>query len=723
MSSAVSRAPTGVSRLLTYGTPQLADWPGGLIVAATCVAALLVLFLAEVGGPGHASFGGVRLVFVAAAAFTLSMRLVVSVVAAGVLFQVLSATVDGLQRWSLMFGILTYLAVAWLAYVAAGAVRSSRRDAARAERLRAVVEAATGLVEVSLSPEDLMERLMVYSASSTDADRGSVSRIEGDEIVVEASYDPKGDRSEIGIRWNIASQPLVVDLMKSKSPIQGAVVSTIGLNAPLAQRMRQVHHVLVVPLLSEHSVRGLLTLIRFRDSAFSDAEIESVQSVAKIASVALSASRLHSEMGLVRTDAETTALQLREREHMLADTLRVARLGSWERHVPRNQVNFSDDLNRIYGRATADQPITYQEWLEAAHADDRDLFNSAVEGAVRSGGAFEVEHRMVGPDGAIRNLQTFGRVVRIESGRPVRLAGTCQDVTERKHSEEYLLALTREREDRLREHARRMETLDKLKGEFLLLASHELRGPLTIITGYISLMRDGALGPLPEVVQAALPVMATQSAAMKQLISEMLETARLEHGLQLELRPLDLRELMLEAVQSVTPLLGAQQRLTTGAMSETVPILGDRERLLAIITNLLDNAIKYSGPRGEIACEVAVRGSWVIAVVQDNGFGIGQEDRSKLFTRFGRVVSPENAHIPGTGLGLYIAQGLAVLHGGEITVESQLGKGSTFSLRLPVAPAASPDPGGGQERPRAARRSRRVNHRSSKSRQPAAETS
>src|SRR5450759_1529271 len=228
---------------------------------------------------------------------------------------------------------------------------------------------------------------------------------------------------------------------------------------------------------------------------------------------------------------------------------------------------------------------------------------------------FEVEHRMVGPDGAIRNLQTFGRVVRIESGRPVRLAGTCQDVTERKHSEEYLLALTREREDRLREHARRMETLEKLKGEFLLLASHELRGPLTIITGYISLMRDGALGPLPEVVQAALPVMATQSAAMKQLISEMLETARLEHGLQLELRPLDLREMMLEAVQSVTPLLGAQQRLSTGAMSETVPILGDRERLLAIITNLLDNAIKYSGPRGEIACEVAVRGSWDSTVI------------------------------------------------------------------------------------------------------------
>src|SRR5450759_5634395 len=121
-----------------------------------------------------------------------------------------------------------------------------------------------------------MERLMVYSASSSDADRGSVSRIEGDEIVVEASYDPKGDRAEIGSRWKIASQPLVVDLMKSKSPIQGAVVSTIGLNAPLAQRMRQVHHVLVVPLLSEHSVRGLLTLIRFRDSAFSDAEIESV---------------------------------------------------------------------------------------------------------------------------------------------------------------------------------------------------------------------------------------------------------------------------------------------------------------------------------------------------------------------------------------------------------------------------------------------------------------
>jgi two-component system sensor histidine kinase SenX3 len=116
-----------------------------------------------------------------------------------------------------------------------------------------------------------------------------------------------------------------------------------------------------------------------------------------------------------------------------------------------------------------------------------------------------------------------------------------------------------------------------------------------------------------------------------------------------------------------------------------VPVVGDRSRLSMIVTNLLHNALKYSPAGGEVRVTCRVADGTAEVAVHDQGVGIAAEDIGRLFTRFGRIVTPETAGIGGTGLGLYLARDLARRHGGDVRVESRPGEGSTFTLRLPAS--------------------------------------
>jgi signal transduction histidine kinase len=229
-------------------------------------------------------------------------------------------------------------------------------------------------------------------------------------------------------------------------------------------------------------------------------------------------------------------------------------------------------------------------------------------------------------------------------------------------------------------------------GADLKLASHELRAPLGIVRGYVSMIQDGTLGAVGDEVASVLPLVRAKIDEMNRLIDEMLETARLDDGaLALDLRPLDLREVVADAGRALEPLLGQGHRLTTSIPpGGPVTVRGDRARLSMVVTNLVHNAIKYSPAGGEV-CVLCVAGDATARVsVRDHGVGIGPADMGRLFTRFGRILTPATERIPGTGLGLYLARDLARRHGGDIEVASEPGRGSTFTLRLPLA---GPSPG------------------------------
>ena len=228
--------------------------------------------------------------------------------------------------------------------------------------------------------------------------------------------------------------------------------------------------------------------------------------------------------------------------------------------------------------------------------------------------------------------------------------------------------------------------LDRMKSDFLNLASHELRGPLAVLRGYISMLEDGSLGLLTDSMREAMPVMTAKMREMNILVNQMLDTARLEDSrLVLSRERVDLRDVLAAAAEQMGPIAGEHHRIRIESGAEPAMIDGDRNRLTTILTNLVDNAIKYSPAGGEVRCTLRVAAERAALSVSDCGLGIDQEDLPRLFKRFGRLLNAENSHIPGTGLGLYLSRELARMHGGDVGVASELGEGTTFTLDLPLA--------------------------------------
>ncbi|TMF27949.1 MAG: hypothetical protein E6I29_10635, partial [Chloroflexi bacterium] len=267
-------------------------------------------------------------------------------------------------------------------------------------------------------------------------------------------------------------------------------------------------------------------------------------------------------------------------------------------------------------------------------------------------------------------LRGFGKVTR--------------DLTERHEQEEARNAARDREEARLRAHADRMAELERTKAQFLNLASHELRGPLTLIRGYNSMLQDGSIpaGQVPAVAR----LLETKLAHVDLLVEQMLETARLEHdAFDLFRQRFDLGDVVQEQLDIFRPLSPDHQFMLD---DDGTPLIveGDRARIATIIANLFDNAIKYSPAGGEIWCTTRNQGSQISVIVRDQGLGIAAEHMPRLFTRFGRLPTEENVTIHGTGLGLFLCKEIATRHGGDITAKSEPGAGSEFTLILPTAP-------------------------------------
>jgi len=250
----------------------------------------------------------------------------------------------------------------------------------------------------------------------------------------------------------------------------------------------------------------------------------------------------------------------------------------------------------------------------------------------------------------------------------------------------------RRQTDEMRRRAQHIAELERMKREFLLLASHELRGPLAVARGYAAMLREGSLGQPPASFRRPLGIMDDKLAEMGSLVDDMLETARLETGrLDLTRSDVDLRDVVETAVAHVRPGVSPRHQLEMELPGRPVVVRGDTERLRRIAVNLLDNAVKYSPDGGAVCCAVGVHDHHAEIRVQDHGIGIAADAQPRMFQRFGRILTPQTSGIPGTGLGLYLCRELARAHGGDITLESREGEGSTFTLTLPLGGAATPN--------------------------------
>ena len=275
-----------------------------------------------------------------------------------------------------------------------------------------------------------------------------------------------------------------------------------------------------------------------------------------------------------------------------------------------------------------------------------------------------------------------------DGGRPSALRILIRDISERVRAAD----LERRDRSRLQSHAERLEALEQVKADLLRLVSHELGTPVAVIRGYVSMMADGSLGEVGDRVKAVLPILTRRCDEMARLVEQMLEITRLQEARpQLARRRVDLGEIVADAVTQMMPQAEMSgRRLALIRPSGPIPVFADPARVDTILSNLMGNALKYSGEGSEVICEVLLDGGSALAVVRDHGPGIAGDQLGRLFTKFGRVVTPETSHIRGTGLGLYLSRELARLLGGDIRAQSVEGVGSSFTLSLPVAPTLVP---------------------------------
>ena len=228
----------------------------------------------------------------------------------------------------------------------------------------------------------------------------------------------------------------------------------------------------------------------------------------------------------------------------------------------------------------------------------------------------------------------------------------------------------------------RIAALERDKTDFLNIASHELRGPMTVIKGYLTMLDSGAMGELSPRAQSVLPLLISKSDEVNWMVEQMIEAARLEEGrLALKRRRADLIELTDDAIDSVRMMLAGHE-LKVDFPVEPIESDVDPDRFQIVLRNLLSNAAKYSGPGTDIDVDVRRVGDKVSICVRDQGVGISEEDQRTLFTRFGRIET--SAHVQGTGLGLWLSREIAVMHDGDLTVESEPGKGSAFTFSVPL---------------------------------------
>lgn len=350
-------------------------------------------------------------------------------------------------------------------------------------------------------------------------------------------------------------------------------------------------------------------------------------------------------------------------------------------------VDFGDGRLRI-AIGVGDEPDTERleeligPFLDSAQIDGAHIAGAHLDGALPdTRRAFTSDWDFVRRDGEVRTISVaISR--RIQDGQPVGFLGVADDVTERRRHEA-MVAAALETEKQVVE---RLAQVDQTKNDFLSTVSHELRTPITSILGYSQLLASDDTGTLPAMHQQIIGRIERNGRRLMGLIEDMLTMSQVEVGaISFERAPIDLRKTVLSAVESVQGVVATNAlALDVEVGAEAVKVDGDPAQLERVLVNLLSNAAKFSHAGDRIGIHLAAEGDEAVLSVVDSGIGIGPDEQPHLFDRFFRGADAHALAIQGAGLGLPIAGSIVSGHDGRIDVHSELGRGSTFVVRLPL---------------------------------------
>jgi len=305
-------------------------------------------------------------------------------------------------------------------------------------------------------------------------------------------------------------------------------------------------------------------------------------------------------------------------------------------------------------------------WQECLVEEDRTATSNRFMDALQKKEKFSSEFRIRRVDGEIRWCLSEGYPYYDINNAFAGYAGSVTDITE-------------------------LKKMEQRKDDFIQMASHELKTPITSIKGYVQLLlsiynewSDEKLVSASTTVKTSLQTISKQVARLTRLVSELLDLSRIESGkLEMNMVEFDLGALVVETVEDVRHT--SAHHIINIHQQDSGTVFGDRDRISQALVNLLTNAIKYSPDADKVDVYVEADNNTLTVRVKDYGIGIDKKDQQKIFDRFYRVEGKSEQTYPGFGIGLFIASEIVQRHNGSLTVESEKGKGAVFSISLPAS--------------------------------------
>lgn len=360
-----------------------------------------------------------------------------------------------------------------------------------------------------------------------------------------------------------------------------------------------------------------------------------------------------------------------EREQ-LSLALNAAKMGTWNWDIETGTVSWSDGIEAMFGMDEGQFDGKYETYLSLIHPDDLPGLQNAISNALSDENYdYVVEHRLVWQNGDVRWQEGRGKVYRNSEGKPIRMAGTTVDITDRKDAES-------ERERLIQELAEKNIELE----QFTYTVSHDLKAPIITIKGFLGFLSEDVRSGNQKRIDSDISRITEATEKMHRLLNELLELSRVGRMMNTP-EPVSIKGLVTDAIEILQGRL--KETPTQIKVAQELPtVYGDRQRLLEVIQNLIDNAAKFSINQAEPLVEIGINGyeeGRVIIFVRDNGVGISPEHHERIFGLFNKL----NTSAEGTGVGLALVKRIVEFHGGRIWVESDAGQGATFLFTLPIA--------------------------------------
>lgn len=369
----------------------------------------------------------------------------------------------------------------------------------------------------------------------------------------------------------------------------------------------------------------------------------------------------------MRSFAFKTAQQMNESLHehqiQLNEAEHLARLGSWKWDVVNNKITCTDELYELFGMRV--QPISYlvQFFSSIAVDDDRSKMREVFEKTIKKGSGSLIFRIKRINDSQIRWVHWLGRVKSGPDGKPLELTGIVQDITQ-------------ERE------------LDEVKSQFVVLAAHQLRTPLSIISWFSEmLLSDKELSLKPRQRSYVRDIFLSNKRLIK-LVNMLLDVSRIEMGtLHLREKEISISEICNSILVDFKWQIKEKKSLVKVKLGRGLrTIWGDENLMSIVLSNLISNAINYSPEKGKIFVDIKKESTHLLISVKDTGYGIPQEAKEKIFSKFFRANNAKRIKPDGTGLGLYMVKALVEeKSNGKVWFESEEGKGSTFFVSIPLS--------------------------------------